>query len=217
MPVPTATQLACVFADLKKGRACGPDVIPAELLSAVPVEAAALFQFIFQRLVEERAEPRSWCGGTLVPIPQSRGGKRLDVKAVRPGVVADASAKAWHLWVRCMLLQKVEAFTSDSQHGGLAGEGMDFAAHSLRQFFMLALQKKLSAAVLFVNLAAAFDSLIREVVMGAQMENGKLRCNLIAIGLGPHVAEGVLWCVSKGDVLQMGPGGDGRVAAHHSR
>ncbi len=63
-------------------------------------------------------------------------------------------------------MQKVEAFTSDSQCGGLAGKGTDFAPHSVRQFFMPALQKKLSADVLYVDLSAAFDSLNTAIVMG---------------------------------------------------
>ncbi len=56
--------------------------------------------------------------------------------------------------------------------------------------------------MLFVDLSAAFDSLIREIVMGARMQPELLKGNLVAVGVEEEVVTAVLLHVREGGVLR---------------
>ncbi len=101
-----------------------------------------------------------------------------------------------------MLTCKVNDFALESQCGGLLGRGTDFASQPPRLFLQAARCRSWSASVLFLDLSAAFDSVTRELIMGAKTSPLQLHGNLPRLGLDQDVISAMINYVQEGDVLQ---------------
>ncbi len=141
-----------MFAKAKGGRAHGPDCIPPGLLKVAPEAMAKLFVPVLAKAASQGSEPLAWSGGTLVPLPKPKAGDVPTVVAFRPITVNDSVAKAWHSWIRQLLIHKVESLALDSQCGGLLGKGTDFTGHTAREFLATARHLGRSAAIVFTDL-----------------------------------------------------------------
>ena len=89
----------------------------------------------------------------------------------------------------------------DSQRGGLNRTGSDFASHTIRQVMIATKARSWSSAVLFVDLVTAFDSVIREIIMGGKMAPDRLRVNLAKLGLDADIIEAVESYAAHEDIL----------------
>ena len=199
---PTVQQLAWLFLSLKVGKAAGPDCLPSELVVAAAWQIARLVHPILVSALRLGREPLQWSGGLLAPLPKAKAAGLPDVRCCRPITISDSLAKGWHLWVRALLLERVGLFAHTTQCGGLLRRGTHFAAHMVRSFCMLAALTGESCAVFFGDLIAAFDSVVREIIMGGRLDPDALRRRLRALALEPDVVEAIVAYVAAGDLLQ---------------
>ncbi len=100
------------------------------------------------------------------------------------------------------MLAGIAKFTLDSQCGGLNHKGTDFASHALSSFLEASRARGWSAANLYVDLVAAFDSVVREIVMGARLSPAALHGRLSLLKLDEDVITAVMSYVQHGDVLE---------------
>ena len=199
---PSVQQLAWLFLGLKVGKAAGPDRLPPELVAAAALQIALLVHPILVAALQQGREPLQWSGGLLAPLPKAKVAGVPDVRCCRPITISDSLAKGWHLWVRALLLDKVAQFAHTTQCGGLLGRGTHFASHVIRCFCTMVAAAGESCAVLFADLVAAFDSVVRELLMAGRLEPEALRRRLASLPLDPDVVEAILAYVAAGDLLQ---------------
>jgi hypothetical protein len=110
-----------------------------------------------------------------------------------PVTVTDLTAKCRRVWTRRLLMWKVELYAEEALRGDIKRLGADFAARATCEVLVVAAAHRLSAAVLFVDLAAAFDSAVRELLMAGRMAPQAVRSNLLRMGVDERIVE-VLPC-----------------------
>ena len=96
-PGPTVQQALEIFVWLRKGKALGPDFIPADLSAAAPYQLAGVLQPLMARAAHTGREPTAWGGGALVPLPKAKVDAKLTVAAFRPITVNDSLSKSRHV------------------------------------------------------------------------------------------------------------------------
>ena len=75
--------------------------------------------------------------------------------------VADTAAKDFNAHLRSRLFPLVEAYARSTQCGGIRRRGTDFALHFARAHWAMLTEASLSGAQLYVDITAAFASLVR--------------------------------------------------------
>ena len=89
----------------------------------------------------------------------------LDCEAFRDVIVEDAIASHYHGWLRTLVYPAFEASACDNQLGSRARRSTAQAAHIVRAWLRWCRVSSASAAVLFVDVIAAFDEDLRELFL----------------------------------------------------
>ncbi len=105
---------------MKRGKACGPDRLPVDLLAAFPSQLVAVFQPLMREAATSGREPKQWSGGRLVPLPKGRPTLQRTVASFRPIMVCGCVATSWRTWLRRLLEKRMEQYSLDTQRGGIA-------------------------------------------------------------------------------------------------
>ena len=93
-------------------------------------------------------------------IPKSKGDP-TECSSARGVWVADVLAKTYHQGVRRAAERPLVDYALPTQCGGIAGCATDIAHLSARLFMSWARHNGISAAILFIDVRAAFDSMSR--------------------------------------------------------
>ncbi len=81
--------------------------------------------------------------------------------------------------------------------------GTNVASHMLRQFQQAAAALGKSSAILYLDLAAAFDSVVREIAMCGRLQGAALESNFRHLDLDEGIVEAIaLYASGGGDILQ---------------
>jgi hypothetical protein len=86
--------------------------------------------------------------------------------------IADAFGKTYHSWLRHSLLKYVSFHPS--QVGNKKGSGTDTATHVVKVFIEWCSLTTRSGAALFLDVAAALDSVVRQIVVGGRVPEAVL-------------------------------------------
>ena len=163
--IPSAHQLASIINGLKNGRAAGPSQLIAEIYKAGSnVLVHHMLPLVTKALLWGR-EPLEWKGGTLVPLFKGRGSP-ANAEAYRSIFVADIGAKIHHKWIRRALVDTWQKSLQSLQMGGRPGVGVDLAHHILQMFGAWSREHNRSTAIVYLDLKAAFYSVLRGAVFG---------------------------------------------------
>eukprot|EP00929_Paragymnodinium_shiwhaense_P034494 TRINITY_DN1875_c0_g5_i2.p1 TRINITY_DN1875_c0_g5~~TRINITY_DN1875_c0_g5_i2.p1 ORF type:complete len:2146 (+),score=299.27 TRINITY_DN1875_c0_g5_i2:310-6747(+) len=139
-----------------KPKAHGEDLIHADVWKCCPGIAGRILHPLVCKCSIFGAEPYLWAGDCRIGIPKP--GKPATNPANLRGVALQCSAaKAYHKEARRGLADSVKAAVPDTTYGGIAGRSSEAAIHMQVQFCEHARRTGSSAAVVFIDLTAAFD------------------------------------------------------------
>ena len=156
--------LSSMFRVIKAGKAAWPDCIPGDVIKLVPEAFAKIFHPIFIKAIVRKQGPLAWRGGRMATIWKKKGDPTICASS-RGVFVADAIGKAFHKHIRTLRVPYIERSAAYSQCGGLKHKGTDIAALTARSFLDKRKAQNRSAAILFADVIAAFDSAIRQLLL----------------------------------------------------
>lgn len=161
--LPTLYEIEEMCLKQKPHKAPGPDGIPSEFFrSSAPCIAPGLHNLLLKSILSS-TEPCRFKGGHLQAIWKQKGSPR-DPTTYRGILLADSYAKIQHAWVRSKLLPTLVQRHARGQIGGLPAQQTATAMQILRLHGGQARHCKMSSAVLFIDLKAAFHHLLRELL-----------------------------------------------------
>ena len=159
--LPTLSQVEQVVLGLRNGKAPGPDGITSEVLrTCTPVATRQLLPVLLKASLRLQ-EPAAWRGGNLVVLAK-RACARLTCDNYRSVLVSCISAKVYHRCVRTGLKPYLLASQPAMQFGVRAGIGIETPALAIRSFVAMMDGLRKPWGVLFVDLAAAFYTVLRQ-------------------------------------------------------
>ena len=164
--IPTIYQLEHAIRQLQASKACGVDGIGAEILQADPCRAAKL---IFPILVKSAIRGQGimeMSGGWLLPLYKGKGSIHCmaGFRAIMlESNVSRALSKAW----RGQLVAGLQKVACPMQWGGRSG--LAIGPIHLHVYFWKRRAKRLqkSHAVIFLDIKAAFYSVVKQMVAGS--------------------------------------------------
>ena len=183
-------------------RAAGPDEIPAILLKAGGCAVAVLVNQIQNEILEFEEWPIAWKGGRFVDLWKRKGDAR-ECENSRGLQISDHMAKATVDIFKEECAEQVQKNLPEEQLGGVSGGGTDLANHIIRSLQAYAKQMGWCCFTLFIDLVAAYDSAIREIVFDVPHDwAGSVPDYLTSLGLKPHLVEAVTELLeSEGSVM----------------
>ena len=105
-------------------------------------------------------EPLRWRGGEALPLFKGKGsGQRLD--QYRSILLENSFAKRWHAWLRSSLIPTFLSVRAPLQSGACRAVSTGALSLLARSFQHICRGRRLSHAMLFVDLQAAFYSVVR--------------------------------------------------------
>eukprot|EP00438_Fugacium_kawagutii_P015997 Skav226894 [mRNA] locus=scaffold2258:78933:84782:+ [translate_table: standard] len=162
--LPSRIEIESICGRLQRRRAPGPDLItPDFIVDGVSHLGPSLHRLAFKAYVTS-SEPLLYKGGQLVSLHKGKGSWQCPA-SFRGILLAPCYAKVLHSWCRSRLYRQVSASFHEGQLGGLKNQQTPAAHHIIRLHAHMCLKRKLSNAVLFVDLVGAFHYMLRELVL----------------------------------------------------
>ena len=161
---PTLVEMETFLRTSKTAKAKGMDQICGDMLHWMPGLMATLFWPITCKMAAHATEPIQWKGGRVKWLHKK--GSWDSPENFRGILLASAVGKRAHAYYRQPLMKCLEEVKDAGQLGGFAHKETLYGNHYIRSLLRLAHAVNLASVVIFVDLSAAFHSLIREVVHG---------------------------------------------------
>ena len=167
---------------MKSGKAPGPGLLPVDVLKAGGHTAAQLLLPLVTKASCHLREPLAWKGGVLIPLFKGKGSPQ-NAASYRSIFLSDVCAKVHHSHVRKSLAEAWSVTDDVIQQGGKKGCSTDIAHHLLHSYFAWARDHSVSCALLFVDLHAAFYTVIRSMFMQQPLHDDLLCAAMSQIGI----------------------------------
>ena len=142
---------------MPKQRSVGPDGIASEIWIAGGDKLAEL---LMRRIVANGTVPPQWRGGRLARLYKGKG-DAADCNSHRGLLMADHAS-----FLQPPIAQVCDQRLCAEQCGCVRGRGTARVMHTSRLFARRAAAHKRPCALIFADLAKAFDRVLRAVVMG---------------------------------------------------
>ena len=188
--VPTLSELEFLLRAVGRRHAPGLDGLPGELYASVPDLVARLLHPLLVKIGVRFQEPVSYKGGRAAELYKGRG-RIPDCSSYREVLVANEAAKCWHRHVRGRLAPFAEGFALDvvccARH-----RGADVGAHGPRALQEWARERGVCVAMLFVDVKAAYYSLVRGLAFGPDVCDEELAVLLGRLGMEPSALNDLL-------------------------
>ena len=161
--IPTLIETASLFRVAAHRKAVGMDKIGGELFRAAPTQLAAMWHPLFLKTTLTLSPPIQFRGGVLVALLKA-GVTGKSCEHFRDIGLATVAGKAFAKFYRPRLMKRCKHQIPVGQFGaGCNGGGCDLAGLGLRLFLEAYSQSKMTAAVLFLDIKAAFASMQRRL------------------------------------------------------
>ena len=170
---PTFAETLAAISTLNKGKAHGPDGIPAELLDVLsPALKRTLHEIICQIWTGAKPMPKEWKESYLIPLPKK--GDLTYCKKWRGILLTSVPGKVFAKIINGRLVAHIECkgILPETQCGFRAGRGTVDMIFTLRMALELARVKKTDLHVVFVDLMKAYDSVNRNGLWGILRAKG---------------------------------------------
>ena len=161
--LPTRFEIEKTCRKTTPARAAGPDTILPEVCKAGAASIAYHLHNMIFKICCDQAEPIWYKGGYIHPIYKLKG-PLTEPSAYRGVVLLDLFGKKFHAWLRGRLVPILQQRKSDGQLGGLPSEQTITGAHVLRVHGQVSRALRMSSAVIFVDVRAAFHHMLRELI-----------------------------------------------------
>ena len=165
MGVPTVTEIIDLIWSMPAGKAAGPDGLPIEVWRAAGQEMMHQLALLVRRVLAAGHFPLAWRGGRLVPLYKGKG-DHADMACKRPLTISDHAGKVAARACKIAADDIYDKWLQQEQCGCRRALGTDFASLMVKAFIHRSRAKDHSFCVLFLDLVAAFDSIIREKAPG---------------------------------------------------
>ena len=162
--MPTRIEVETICRKAKRGRAPGMDSISTDDLQNFLLQQSAPFHFLFFKAWATASEPIQFKGGVIHSIAKKSGSTQA--AHMRGIMLLDGLGKVYHALVRARLLPWALQQKLPTQFGGFHGQQPAFASLLLRSFMGFAVHKKVTTAVIFVDVRSAFHCLLRQHAFG---------------------------------------------------
>ena len=168
----TLDEIVSVFQSLNANKAFGPDGIPPGLFKIKSCQKmiVALCLPLFQQSYASKTEPIQFKGGVIMDLLKSAG-FFLDCSASRGILLRNILGKTYRKIIRQRTMPFLESVSLDTMCGGLLHRGCDFASHILNSTFDLCRMRKTCLICLFVDVVAAFDSVIHSFIVDLELSD----------------------------------------------
>ena len=194
-------QLQQAIRKLRRGKACGPNAMPPDLLKAGGPVIAMQMSCLTNKVVAHAHEPTSWRGGKLIPLYKGKGNPQ-DPASFRSIFISDFTAKVYHACLRKPLEQVWSAGLHSMQFGGRAGCGVDIPHHFLQMHQFWARQNKKPAAIVFFDMKSAFYSVLRQALTSCPDSNNAFSFAMRQLGLHDADIADILQAVSHENAVE---------------
>ena len=164
--LPTRLEMEYIAQSCKRGKAPGLDAVSIEHLRRLFDQHAQSFFELYLKSWILAAEPAQFKGGYIVSIAKKQG--VLSASAMRGIMLLDCVGKIYHALARRHLMRWAGPRRHVSQFGGYQGQQCVFASLMLRTYCNLLETRKISCAVLFVDVKSAFHCLLRQQLFNGQ-------------------------------------------------
>eukprot|EP00439_Symbiodinium_sp_Y106_P083133 s1736_g22.t4 len=200
--LPCYEDVTKVLRSAPKGKAAGLDCIPADALSASPNACArALLPLVLKSMLRQR-QPAQWRGGVLFEAFK-RSGLQSEVSNYRSLFVSNNLGKIYHRLVR----NKAQEHCRDEFHGLHLGSKkrapVAFASLYVLSCLRRCRSSKRSASILFLDTAAAYYRIIRELACGDIREDHTIRLLFHRFGLTEQDMLELLETIHAGGMLSQ--------------
>ena len=176
--LPSLSDVERVIREAKDGKAPGPSGIPICVWKAYPTLSAEALLQVFTKAHVRLTEPIQYRCTKLTALFKKIG---LAVKAesFRSIALLDPSAKMLHKLQRPRLLDELSKQAHPLQQGCLPGSVPTALTHLLVTNMRIALARKQSFGILFLDLTAAYYRLLRQAITGEDVQDEVL-CQLLS-------------------------------------
>ena len=147
---------------MKRGKASGPDKIPAEAIKADIETSTEILHDLFEKIWEQEEIPTEWKEGYLVKLPKK--GYMQDCKNYRRIMLLSVSGKVLHRVILDRLKTGVDAKLRDHQAGFRKDRSCTDQIATLRIIVEQSMEWDSSLYIHFVDYEKAFDSLDRDTL-----------------------------------------------------
>ena len=161
---PTLLQVEQVLRESKTGKCGGTDMISPDWLHH---SASHLGPMVWQITMKGFAwadEAVQHKGGRLVMIGKQPGSREPD--GYRPIMLLSSVGRRIHALMRQELMAELEKEKKEGQLGGFRGQEPVFGSHFTRTVLRIAQAKGFSSGVIYLDLKAAYHSMVRQAVLG---------------------------------------------------
>lgn len=197
----TPWQLLQAMRKLRRGKACGPNSIPPDLLKAGGATFAMQLSCLTNKVIAHAHEPTTWRGGKLVPLYKGKGSPH-DPASFRSIFISDFTAKLYHACLRRPLEHVWHSNLHSIQFGGRAGCGVDLPHHFLQMHQCWARQTKTPAAIVFFDMKAAFYSVLRQALTSCSDRTNAFHFAMHRLGLRDDEVSDMLQSVANESAVE---------------
>ena len=183
--IPTCEQLASKIRKMKRGKAPGPDGLPAEIFKAGALPMLHHVVAMTTKTAIHAREPNSWRGGRLIPLHKGKTA-RSDPTGYRSIFVSNFVTKLYHSVLRDHLVDVWHHALSHLQFGGRKGCSSDTPHLLVQQHFEYAHARKLPSAALFVDFKSAFYTVIRQGLFSDSLDETTFMVAMHRLGVAPQ-------------------------------
>ena len=145
------------LAHLRRGKASGPDNLPAWILKEFAMEHSSPVALIFNASIQERSVPNDWKLAEVIPIPKTNPIKDME-KDLRPISLTAVLSKTMERFVAKCIMSQIRQLIDLNQFGSLPGLSTTHALLSLvHHLYKVADQRDQCVRVLLLDFSKAFD------------------------------------------------------------
>ena len=199
--VPTWAQLQSAFKATSPHKACGPDLLPPAICTLFSQRLTEVFWPVMLKAILRSNEAVGLKGGIMHRIakPSAVANTTAGYRGI---LVQSCLSKVLHRAVRRMAVDHWSKHMLTLQIGGRKGCPASFGHFCSRAFLHMAKAQGRSAAILFVDIAAAYYGVIREAVLGSCASGRPLEDLVASLDLTQEDLQHLTWLVEHEPVLR---------------
>ena len=200
--VPTWAQLHDAFRATSPHKACGPDLLPPAICRLFSQRLTEVFWPVMLKAVLRSNEAVGLKGGILHRIakPSAVANTTAGYRGI---LVQSCLSKVLHRAARHMAVQHWDANVLPLQIGGRKGCPSTFGHFCSRAFLAMMKEQGRSAAILFVDIAAAYYGVVREAILGQNASGRPLHDLVERLGLTDADMQRLAFFIEQEPVLQQ--------------
>ena len=199
--LPTLSEVEAIIRGAADGKAPGPSGVPSCIWKSDPPAAALALLPMYIKSHIRMTEPVQYRGCRLVAMLKKLG-QAVQAAHFRSIALFDETAKFYHRLHRSKLVGELQDSNLPLLQGCVPGSGPTALTHLLNTHLGIARHRKEAAAILFLDLRAAYYRLIRQAVTGEITTDQELCLLLDRMGILPEHVDEVARFANAGGLLK---------------